>query len=80
MAQASRSVPVMGAEDDKIAEILDHLHELQPRSKPGRAESDTWAATIDEPTDTATPALREALAYWFGTPGKPTVPAIGRPS
>lgn len=27
-----------------------------------------WAGTIDEPTDTATPALREALTTWFGTP------------
>ena len=27
-----------------------------------------WAATIDEPTDTATLALREALCGWFGTP------------
>jgi 2-polyprenyl-6-methoxyphenol hydroxylase-like FAD-dependent oxidoreductase len=27
-----------------------------------------WAATIDEPTDTAAPALRDALAGWFGTP------------
>ena len=26
-----------------------------------------WAAAIDEPTDTAAPALREALAYWCGT-------------
>ncbi len=25
-----------------------------------------WAATIDEPTDTAAPALREALSGWFG--------------
>ena len=25
-----------------------------------------WAATIDEPTGTAAPALREALSYWFG--------------
>ena len=29
-----------------------------------------WAATIDEPTDTAAPALREALSRWFGTPLK----------
>ena len=29
-----------------------------------------WAATIDEPTDTAAPALREALSGWFGTPLK----------
>ena len=29
-----------------------------------------WAATIDEPTDTAAPALREALSDWFGTPLK----------
>ncbi|MBE1485374.1 FAD-dependent monooxygenase [Plantactinospora soyae] len=27
-----------------------------------------WAATNDEPTDTAAPALREALTDWFGTP------------
>ncbi len=27
-----------------------------------------WAATIDEPTDTAAIALREALSGWFGTP------------
>src|SRR6266550_3667712 len=26
-----------------------------------------WAATIDEPTDTAAPTLREALSDWFGT-------------
>ncbi|MFG1684118.1 FAD-dependent monooxygenase [Nonomuraea sp. NPDC049269] len=27
-----------------------------------------WAATIDEPADTAAPALREALTSWFGAP------------
>jgi 2-polyprenyl-6-methoxyphenol hydroxylase-like FAD-dependent oxidoreductase len=27
-----------------------------------------WAATVDEPTDTAAPALRDALSGWFGTP------------
>jgi hypothetical protein len=27
-----------------------------------------WAATIDEPTDTAVLALRDALAGWFGIP------------
>ncbi|WP_043267536.1 FAD-dependent monooxygenase [Streptomyces sp. CT34] len=27
-----------------------------------------WAATIDEPADSAGPALREALSGWFGTP------------
>jgi hypothetical protein len=27
-----------------------------------------WVATIDEPTDTAALALREALSCWFGTP------------
>jgi hypothetical protein len=27
-----------------------------------------WAATVDEPADTAAPALREALSCWFGTP------------
>ncbi|MFX0573282.1 FAD-dependent monooxygenase [Nocardia nepalensis] len=31
-----------------------------------------WAATIDEPTDTAAPALREALSNWFGTPDSET--------
>jgi len=27
-----------------------------------------WAATIDEPTGSAAPTLREALSHWFGTP------------
>ncbi|YCK37804.1 FAD-dependent monooxygenase [Actinomadura sp. ATCC 39365] len=27
-----------------------------------------WAASVDEPADTAVPALREALSVWFGTP------------
>jgi 2-polyprenyl-6-methoxyphenol hydroxylase-like FAD-dependent oxidoreductase len=35
-----------------------------------------WAATIDEPTDTAEPALRVALSGWFGTSLKATVPII----
>jgi len=39
-----------------------------------------WAATIDEPTDTAAPALREALCGWFGTPRQTTVPIIDRSS
>ena len=39
-----------------------------------------WAATIDEPTDTAAPALREALSGWFGTPLKSTVPIIDQPA
>jgi 2-polyprenyl-6-methoxyphenol hydroxylase-like FAD-dependent oxidoreductase len=39
-----------------------------------------WAATIDEPADTAALALREALSCWFGTPLKTTVPIIDRPS
>ena len=38
-----------------------------------------WAATIDEPTDTAALALREALSDWFGTPLKSTVPIIDQP-
>ncbi|MFE3591852.1 hypothetical protein ACFXOY_30580 [Streptomyces niveus] len=25
-----------------------------------------WAAAVDEPTDNAAPALREALGRWFG--------------
>jgi FAD binding domain len=29
-----------------------------------------WAANIDEPADTATLMLREALSCWFGTPLK----------
>jgi len=37
-----------------------------------------WAATVDEPTDTAAPALREALSGWFGTPhpNRPPGPAV----
>ena len=27
-----------------------------------------WAANVDEPTETAAPALREALSRWFGAP------------
>jgi 2-polyprenyl-6-methoxyphenol hydroxylase-like FAD-dependent oxidoreductase len=27
-----------------------------------------WAAAVDEPADTAAPALRDALSYWFGAP------------
>jgi 2-polyprenyl-6-methoxyphenol hydroxylase-like FAD-dependent oxidoreductase len=27
-----------------------------------------WAATVDEPTDTAALTLRQALSYWFGEP------------
>ena len=27
-----------------------------------------WAATVDEPSATAVPALRDALSRWFGTP------------
>lgn len=27
-----------------------------------------WAAAVDEPADTAAPALREALSGWFGSP------------
>lgn len=38
-----------------------------------------WAATIDEPTDSAVLALRAALSGWFGTPLRTTVP-IDRPS
>jgi 2-polyprenyl-6-methoxyphenol hydroxylase-like FAD-dependent oxidoreductase len=37
-----------------------------------------WAATIDEPTETATHALREALSCWFGTPLRTTVPVADR--
>ena len=27
-----------------------------------------WAGTVGDPTDTAVPALREALSGWFGSP------------
>jgi 2-polyprenyl-6-methoxyphenol hydroxylase-like FAD-dependent oxidoreductase len=39
-----------------------------------------WAATVDEPTDTAALSLREALSDWFGTPLETTVPMVDRPS
>lgn len=48
-----------------------------PHGSPGRRHRDplicpdahiAWAVTIDEPTDSAAPALREALSGWFGTP------------
>ncbi|WP_159927549.1 MULTISPECIES: FAD-dependent monooxygenase [Nocardia] len=39
-----------------------------------------WAATVDEPADTAALALREALSSWFGAPMNSTEPIIDRPS
>src|SRR5436309_9034100 len=30
-----------------------------------------WVATVDEPTDSAVPALREALSSWFGDTSRP---------
>ncbi|WP_244320608.1 hypothetical protein [Streptomyces melanosporofaciens] len=39
-----------------------------------------WAATIDEPAETTTLALRNALSDWFGTPRTPAGPTIDRPS
>ncbi len=38
-----------------------------------------WAATVDEPADTAASALREALARWFGTPLETPAPIVDRP-
>ena len=37
-----------------------------------------WAATVDDRTDAAVPALREALAAWFGTPLETTGPMLAR--
>jgi FAD binding domain len=37
-----------------------------------------WAAIIDEPTETATHALRQALSCWFGAPLRTTVPVTDR--
>ncbi|WP_433289924.1 FAD-dependent oxidoreductase [Pseudonocardia sp. CA-142604] len=41
-----------------------------------------WAATINEPADTAASTLREALSGWFGAPLRTTttVPLIDQPS
>jgi len=39
-----------------------------------------WAATLEEPTHTAAPALRLALSNWFGTPVKAAMPISDRPS
>jgi 2-polyprenyl-6-methoxyphenol hydroxylase-like FAD-dependent oxidoreductase len=39
-----------------------------------------WAATVDEPSDSATLSQRAALSAWFGTPLATTVPIIHRPS
>jgi len=36
-----------------------------------------WAVAVDEPAETAAPALRNALSRWFGDP-EPTVPASRR--
>jgi hypothetical protein len=37
-----------------------------------------WAATIDEPADTAVPALRDAIASWFGAPSRPDLQSGGQ--
>ncbi|WP_424747697.1 hypothetical protein [Mycobacterium sp.] len=37
-----------------------------------------WAATVDEPADSAAVALGEPLFRWFGTPMETTVPTIER--
>ena len=37
-----------------------------------------WAASIDEPADTAGPALREALSHWFGAPSAVSAPSASR--
>jgi hypothetical protein len=37
-----------------------------------------WAAAVDEPTDTAALALRDALSGWFGAPLEATAPIIDR--
>jgi 2-polyprenyl-6-methoxyphenol hydroxylase-like FAD-dependent oxidoreductase len=39
-----------------------------------------WAASIDEPIDTAAPALRDALSAWFGAPPDTTAPIMDRAS
>ena len=39
-----------------------------------------WAATVEQPSDTAVPGLRAALSAWFGAPRDATAPTIDRPS
>ena len=77
------------------ADLCEIAEDWQPRVDIHTAETDhrpadallirpdahiAWAATIDEPTDTAALALREALSDWFSTPLKATVPVTDRPS
>ena len=65
------------------ADLRETAEDWQPRIDVHTAETDhrpadallirpdahiAWATTVDEPTDTAVPALREALSGWFGTP------------
>jgi 2-polyprenyl-6-methoxyphenol hydroxylase-like FAD-dependent oxidoreductase len=92
LMQTSRPVFLDLADRPDLREIA---QDWQPRIDLHAAETDhrpadallirpdahiAWAATIDEPTDTAALALREALSGWFGTPLKTTVPTIDRPS
>lgn len=49
---------------DSIRRVLGVDLPLGEPTRPPRRR----AATIDEPTETAAPALREALSCWFGTP------------
>ena len=54
--------------------VLSDIHTAETDDRPADAllirpdAHIAWAATIDEPTDTAAPALREALSGWFGSP------------
>jgi hypothetical protein len=71
------------------ADLRETARDWQPRIDIHTAETDhrpadallirpdahiAWAATIDDRTDTAALALREALSCWFGTPLKTAVP------
>ncbi|APU15064.1 MULTISPECIES: FAD-dependent monooxygenase [Actinoalloteichus] len=39
-----------------------------------------WAATVDEPVDTASAGLRDALARWFGAPRETPMPVADPPA
>jgi 2-polyprenyl-6-methoxyphenol hydroxylase-like FAD-dependent oxidoreductase len=54
---------------DRVDVITDAADEVQADALLIRPDGHVaWAATVDEPADTATTTLREALTHWFGPP------------
>jgi hypothetical protein len=68
---ATRDVPVARPLPDVARYVVEpeRVCGIRADRRPRRPDAHiAWAAAIDEPTDSAAPALREALFAWFGKP------------